>query len=95
MNSFSPLHPEASVDVHHTNPPTVTEYCVLKKLTVLNPAKASGPDSVPAWLLKENADVLSPMVTDILNYQFSEARLPQSWKEADVSPFPRRPLCTT
>ena len=24
MNSFSPLHPEASDDVHHTNPSTVT-----------------------------------------------------------------------
>ena len=24
MNSLSPLHPEASDDVHHTNPPTVT-----------------------------------------------------------------------
>ena len=58
MNSFSPLHLEASGDVQHTNPSTVTEFRVLKKLTRLNPCKASRPDGIPAWLLKENADIL-------------------------------------
>ena len=58
MRSFSQLHSEASDGVQHTNPPTVTEFRVLKKLTRLNPAKASGPDGIPAWLLKENADIL-------------------------------------
>ena len=38
MNSFSPLHPKASGAVQHINPPTVTEFWVLKKLTGLNPA---------------------------------------------------------
>ena len=49
---------EASGYVQHTNPPTATEFRVLKKLTRLNPAKASGPDGIPACLLKENADIL-------------------------------------
>ena len=73
MNSFSPLHSEESGDVQHSNPPTVTEFWVLKKLTGLNPAKASGPDGRPAWLLKENADLLAQVVTDILNCSYSEA----------------------
>ena len=90
MNSFSPLHPEASGDVQHTNPPTVTEFRVLKKLTRLNPAKASGPDGIPAWLLKENADLLVQVVGDILNCSYSEARLPQSWKEVDIAPVPKQ-----
>ena len=60
MNSFSPLHPEASGDVQHTNPPTVTEFSVLKKLTRLNPAKASGPDGIPTCLLKEGRQTYCP-----------------------------------
>ena len=70
--------------------PTVTEFCVFEKHTALNPAKASWPDVIPAWLLKENADLLAPAVTDILNCSQSEARLPQSWKEADVAPIPKQ-----
>ena len=67
MNSFSPLHPEASGDVQHTNPPTVTEFRVLEKLTRLNPTKASQSDAIPACLLKENADLLAQVVSDVLN----------------------------
>ena len=66
MNSFSPLHPEASGDVQHTNPPTVTEFRVLKKLTRLNPAKASGPDGIPACLERERRHT-AQVVSDILN----------------------------
>ena len=42
---------------------------------------------IPFWLLKENADLLAPVVTDIINCSFEEARLPQSWKHADVVPI--------
>ena len=42
MNSFSPLHSEASGDVQHTNPPTFTEFRVLKKLTILIWLKSQG-----------------------------------------------------
>ena len=66
MNSFSPLHPEALGDVQHTNPPTVTEFRVLKKLTRLNPAKASGPDGIPACLERERRHT-AQVVSDILN----------------------------
>ena len=89
MNSFSQLSPEVPVDVQLTNLPTVTEFCVQKKLTALNSAKASRPDGILAWLLKENADLVAPVVTDILNCSYSEARLPQSWKEADIAPVPK------
>jgi len=44
----------------------------------------------PAWLLKENADLLAPVVTDILNCSYLEARLPQSWKHAKVAPIPKQ-----
>ena len=88
--SFTPLDPGISVAAQYNNTPTVAEFCVLKKLIALNPAKASGPDGVPAWLLKENADLLAPVVTDILNCSYLEARLPQSWKLANVAPIPKQ-----
>ena len=55
----------------------------------MNPVKSSGPDMIPSWLQKENADLLSPAVTDIINCSFTEARLPQSWKHADIVPIPK------
>ena len=50
----------------------------------------SGPDSIPAWLLKENADLLSDTVTDIINCSFAESHLPPSWKFADTVPIPKQ-----
>ena len=91
MNKFAPLDPQAHHATQHvSNPPTVTEHSIYRKLASLNPTKASGPDKIPAWLLKENADILAPVVTDILNCSFSEARLPQSWKHADITPIPKQ-----
>lgn len=49
---------------------------VSKELSSLNPSKAQGPDGIPAWLLRENADILAPAVADILNSSFREGRLP-------------------
>ena len=55
----------------------------------INPRKASGPDGIPAWLLKENADLLSDK-SDIINSSFAERRLPPSWKSADTVPIPKQ-----
>ena len=55
----------------------------------INPRKASGPDGIPAWLLKENADLLSD-TSDIINSSFAERRLPPSWKSADTVPIPKQ-----
>ena len=70
------------------SPPFVVSTDVFyKKLSSLNPTKAQGPDGVPAWLLKENANCLSKPITDILHCSFQEGRLP--WKKADVVPVPK------
>ena len=73
MYTFIPLDPEFSVVAQHTDSPTVTEFRVLKKLTALNCAKASWPGGIPGWLLKENPDLLAPVVTEILNFSYSTA----------------------
>lgn len=43
-----------------------TEYSVFVQLSQLNSSKAPGPDGLPSWFLKENADVLAKPVSDIL-----------------------------
>ena len=91
MNKFAPLDPQVHHATQHvSNPPTVTEHSIYWKLASLNPTKASRPDNIPAWLLKENGDILAPVVTDILNCSFSEARLLQSWKHVDITPIPKQ-----
>ena len=90
MSTFTPLGPVITADARYSNSSSVSEFCVLKKLSVLNPAKSSAPDMIPSWLLKENADLLAPAVTDIINCSFAEARLPQSWKHADIVPIPKQ-----
>ncbi|XP_022808365.1 uncharacterized protein LOC111345348 [Stylophora pistillata] len=71
----------------------VSNESVYKKLTKLNRRKAHGPDGIPGWVLKENADLLAAPIADILNLSYREGRLLHSWKEADVVPVPKqRPL---
>ena len=95
MNSFSPLHPGASDDLQHTNPPTVTEFRVLKKLTRLNPAKASGPDGIPTCLLKEGADILPKWLLISLTVHTRRLDYPSPGRKPILPLFPSIPLQTT
>ena len=65
----------------------VLTYPVYKILSALNSSKAQGPDSIPTWLLKENADLSANPVSDTLNSSYHESKLPQSWKTADIVPI--------
>ena len=60
------------------------------KLSKLNPTKANGPDGIPGWLLKENADLFADPIKEILNSSYREGHLPQSWKFADIVPIPKQ-----
>ncbi|PFX26424.1 hypothetical protein AWC38_SpisGene8894 [Stylophora pistillata] len=97
MQSFEPLThnpfdpPLINNESHAVN--TISEFSTFMKLSALNPSKAQGPDGIPVWVLKENADLLAGPVSVILNSSFHESRLPPSWKEADVVPVPKqRPI---
>ena len=57
---------------------------------MLNPAKASAPGNIPTWLLKDNAELLAPVVTEIINCSLSEAKVPSSWKNADFVAIPKQ-----
>jgi hypothetical protein len=68
---------------------TLDESSVYSELVRLNPRKASGPDGVPNWLLKDYAEFLANPVCIILNGSFAEQYLPLLWKYANVTPLPK------
>ena len=69
--------------------PPLSVSSVYSALLVPNPRKASGPDGVPNWLLREYADFVAGPVAAILNSSFAEHRLPAFWKYADPTPLPK------
>ena len=80
LDSLPPFEADAVV-------PELTESNVYSALRDLKPRKASGPDGVPNWLLREYAEVLAQPVRSVLNSTFAEQKLPYSWKLADLVPL--------
>lgn len=60
-----------------------------QSLLRLNPRKASGPDGIPPWLLKQCADDLAPVVTHLVNYSYQLGVVPIEWKAANICPVPK------
>ena len=90
---FQPITPGA---VFHSGPDcsvpdrfTITVGDVEKQLLRLNTNKASGPDGIPAWFLKEYAELLSGPVCCIFNSSVRDGYIPAVWRSADVCPLPK------
>ena len=62
---------------------------VKKQLAGVKCSKASGPDDIPNWLLKDNAGTLGAPVACIINSSLREGYVPPLWKSADVCPLPK------
>ena len=95
MEKFEPLSDNPGFQMRSSEDPVVlmTEMSAFKKLVSLNPSKAHGSDEIPGWLLKENADLLTIPICDIINCSYQEGQLPSAWKEANVIPVPKqRPI---
>ena len=58
------------------------------ELTLLNldASKASGPDELPAKILKETAEVIAPSLTQLFNKSLRLGCLPEDWKLANIVP---------
>ncbi|XP_072020312.1 uncharacterized protein [Amphiura filiformis] len=73
------------------NPPmsniTVDLNGVIKLLKNLKPHTASGPDGIPAKLLKETAEELAPAVTLLFQASINQGRVPSHWKKACIVPI--------
>ena len=65
----------------------VTEKGVQKLLAALKPHKASGPDQIPARLLKVLASELAPIYTFFFQVSLDQGLIPEEWKKASVVPI--------
>ena len=54
-------------------------------LTSINPSKATGPDDLPARVLKEVAHEISGVLAYIFQQSYEEAVLPKDWSAARIS----------
>ena len=93
--SLPPLSP---LENPETNVTIVTEISskyyispekVYTKLSNLKRGKASGPDNLPSWILKDFAMEFSSPVAEIFNASIQVRIVPDLWKEADVIPIPK------
>ena len=58
---------------------------VEKLLNKLNPKKALGPDLLPTTIIKDNADILAPILTKIFQQSLDSGDVPTDWTLANVS----------
>ncbi|XP_068757446.1 uncharacterized protein [Montipora capricornis] len=66
--------------------PELTELQVWNCLTHLKNT-AMGPDRIPSWIWKDNAEILVPVVTKIWNLSLASHTWPTSWKRATIKPL--------
>jgi hypothetical protein len=57
---------------------------LLQKLKV---NKASGPDDLPAYILRETAVEIAPVLTAIFNQSLKCGTLPKDWLTANIAPI--------
>ena len=55
-------------------------------LKSLDPNKATGPDEIPARILKETATTIAPSLCKLFNRSLGEGYILSGWKLADVVP---------
>ncbi|KAJ0180804.1 hypothetical protein K1T71_004208 [Dendrolimus kikuchii] len=63
---------------------------VRRTLRSLDVNKASGPDGIPAIVLKTCAPELTPVLTRLFRLSLSTGIVPRSWKLANVQPVPKK-----
>ncbi|KAI4904085.1 hypothetical protein NFI96_007664, partial [Prochilodus magdalenae] len=89
---YARFETQNSVAARKTTPPPddqvlcLTAADVRKTLRRVNPRKAAGPDNIPARVLRECADQLTDVFTDIFNISLSSATVPTCLKATTIIP---------
>ena len=71
----------------HINDLDITENGVRKLLKGLNPSKAPGPDNITPRILKELADDIAPILTEIFDHSYQTGEIPSIWRTANICPI--------
>ncbi|KAI4888037.1 hypothetical protein NFI96_004468 [Prochilodus magdalenae] len=93
---YTRFETQNSVAARKTTPPSDDQVLCLtaadmrKTLCRVNPRKAAGPDNIPARVLRECADQLTDVFTDIFNIYLSSATVPTCLKATTIIPVPKK-----
>ena len=68
----------------------VSEDEVMERLSELDTTKSCGPDKIPARLLKECSEQITPSLCSLFNHSLSIGQIPLEWKSADVTPIHKK-----
>lgn len=64
---------------------------VERRLASLKVNKSTGPDGIPAWVLRDFCHILAGPLTAIANASMQEGRVTETWKFANIVPIPKVP----
>lgn len=60
---------------------------LIKMLKNINPHKATGPDNIPAYFLKNLAEEIAPFLEYFFQKSIDSGNIPTDWKQANVVPI--------
>ena len=87
QNFQPPLYPTSTI----TMPPIkFSTRKVRKVLLQLNTSKSSGPDDLPAIVLKSCAPEIAPVLNKLFQLSYNLGIFPSSWTLAQISPIPKK-----
>lgn len=85
-NIISKQHWKSDEDIWREHPDTHT---TSTRLCGVSARKAAGPDGIPGRVLKDCADQLATVLTNIFNLSQSQAIVPTCLKTATIVPVPK------
>lgn len=68
----------------------INERLVKKILDNLKVDKAPGPDEIPPIVLKKCSPELAPILSKLFRLSFFSSTFPNSWKDANIHPIPKK-----
>ena len=77
---------DATNKVPRVQPISINPAGVTSLLSGLGPFKATDPDDIPAYLLKETAYQLASSLTQVFTASLNQSKLPSGWKTAHIIP---------
>ena len=77
-------------NTHSSRNLILQEHEVRRTLRAVNPRKATGPDGVPGQVLRDCADQLAGVFTNIFSQSLSQAIIPSCLKTSTIIPVPKK-----
>ena len=75
-------------------PPRINTWQVKKAMGKIDAKKATGPDGIPGWLLKDCCEELAYPVTILFNASLTASTVPSLWKTGEIIPVPKKAACS-